>query len=30
MLEMADPEKGTAGVIELGDHLIELWVSELR
>ena len=30
MLEMADPEKGTAGVIELGDHLIDLWMSELR
>lgn len=25
MLEMADPELGTAGVNALGDHLINLW-----
>ena len=30
MLEMADPEKGTAGVHELGDHLIGLFQQELR
>ena len=30
MLEMAHPEAGTAGVNALGDHLMELFKSELR
>lgn len=30
MLEMANPERGTPGVIALGDHLINLWQQELR
>ena len=30
MLEMADPERGTAGVKALSDHLINLWRNELR
>ena len=30
MLEMADPEAGTAGVHALGDHLMQLFKNELR
>ena len=30
MLMMADPEKGSAGTQELGNHLMDLFISELR